>query len=305
MSQTRLIVNADDFGMSRGITDGIIVAHRYGLLTSTSLMSNMPAAGYAILRAQALPNLGVGVHLNICQGRPLLAPSEIPTLVDSAGNFHSPAVLARKLWTWRITHREIETEFRAQIRWLKERGIIPTHADSHHHMHLYPAATLPFACALAAENITCMRASPCSVWPRSNSVGGPHEGNIARRLLVHGYRIALQVTVFRRFNSPDSRISFESGDRKNLWNLRDRWKTMLENLPAGTFELACHPGLFERGFSESDRIHAQREQEMVWLTDRELRNVISGRKIQLITYRDLAELNATAVDHVQTEAVPS
>jgi chitin disaccharide deacetylase len=285
---TRLIVNADDFGMSRGITDGIVVAHRYGFLTSTSLMANMPAAEYAVGRALALPGLGVGVHLNICQGTPILSPSRIPTLVDESGRFHPPAVSARKLWTARVSAHEIEKEFRAQIRWIKDRGIVPTHADSHHHMHLYPAAALPFARALAAENIPCIRASACSVWPRNRSLGGPHEGNIVRRLLVQAYRIALQRTVFRRFESPHSRISFESRDRKNLSHLRDRWKSALENLPSGTFELACHPGLFERGFSESDRIHAQREQEMIWLTDRRLGDILDARSIRLITYRDLS-----------------
>lgn len=305
MSVIRLIVNADDFGMSRGITDGIVVAHRYGFLTSTSLMANMPAAEYATARARSLPKLGVGVHLNICQGRPLTPPGEVLSLVDASGMFHSPGTLARKLWTGRIAAREIETEFRAQIRWLKDRGIIPTHADSHHHMHLYPAAVLPFARALTAENVGGMRASTCSVWPRSRALGGPHEGNIARRLLVHGYRRAVQSTIFRQFEAPDSRISFESIARKDLSQLRDRWKTTLDNLPAGTFELACHPGLFERGFSESDRIQAQREQEMVWLTDRELRDIIDARSIQLITYRELAKANRAVVVQAEQEALTS
>ncbi len=286
--ETRLIVNADDFGMSRGITDGIIVAHRYGFLTSTSLITNMPAAAYAIARGHDFPNLGIGVHLNICQGRPFLRAGDVPTLVDRTGRFHSPAVMARKLWTGRAAAHEIEAEFRAQIGWMRDHGITPTHADSHHHMHLYPAAARPFARALAAEGIPCMRASRCAVWPKNGSVGGPHEGSVPRRLLVEAYRSTLQHTLFRRFASPDSRISFHSNDRKNLTNLRERWKAALENLPAGTFELACHPGLFERGFSETDAIRAQREQEMVWLTERELREVIDRRGIRLIGYSDLA-----------------
>lgn len=305
MNETRLIVNADDFGMSRGITDGIVVAHRYGFLTSASLMTNMPAAEYAVARAQNLPNLGVGIHVNICQGAPLLSPAKIPTLVDESGNFHSPAVLARKLWTHRVSGREIEAEFRAQIQWIKQQGIVPTHADSHHHMHLYPAAAPPFARALAAEGISRMRASAFSVWPRANTLGGPHEGNFARRLLVQAYRTSLQHSIFRRFKSPDSRISFESRDRNNLALLRDRWKAALENLPAGSFELACHPGLFERGFSEADRIHKQREREMIWLTGRELRHIIDARAIRLITYRELSTYPSAGVAHAEAEAVAS
>jgi len=305
MTRVRLIVNADDFGMSRGITDGIVVAHRYGIVTSASLMANMPAAEYAIARAHALPNLGAGVHLNICQGRPILPASEVPTLVDACGVFHPPAILERKLWTGRASSYEIEAEFRAQIQWIKDRGITPTHADSHHHMHLYPAAALPFARALAAENVPCARASVCSVWPRTHSLGGPHEGSIVRRLLVQAYRFVLQRTVFRRFKSPASRISFAANDRRNPSHLRERWKAALEDLPAGTYELACHPGLFERGFSESDRIHAQREQDMIWLTEREFRDIICIRDIRLITYRDLVGTIPAMIANAEVETVIS
>jgi predicted glycoside hydrolase/deacetylase ChbG (UPF0249 family) len=63
---------------------------------------------------------------------------------------------------------------------------------------------------------------------------------------------------------------------------------MLEHLPAGVFELACHPGLFERGFSESDRIHAQREEELRWLTSRELLDAVKCSGIRLVTYAALA-----------------
>lgn len=292
MKATRLIVNADDFGMSRGITDGIILAHRYGFLTSTSLMVNMPAAEYAVARLANAPRLGVGVHLNICRGRPILPPREVSTLVDANGTFHAPAVMIRKLWRWRVDARELEAEFRAQIRWMKDRGAVPTHADSHHHLHIYPAAVAPFVRALAAEGICCARAPRCSVWPKYHSLGGPHEGSLTRRLFVQAYRSALQFTAFRRLQMPDSRISFLSRDRRDLDALGNCWKTTLGGLPPGTFELTCHPGLFERGFSETDRIHAQREEELHWLTDREWRDVVDRSSVRLISYGDLSAQRA-------------
>jgi predicted glycoside hydrolase/deacetylase ChbG (UPF0249 family) len=144
MTGARLIVNADDFGMSRGITDGIILAHRYGFVRSTSLMVNMPAAEYAVSRAAAVPQLSIGVHLNITAGRPVLPSEKVPSLVDATGRFHGAAKMSRKLWQWRAARSEIEAEFRAQIQWMKERGVAPTHADSHQHMHIYPAAIGPF-----------------------------------------------------------------------------------------------------------------------------------------------------------------
>lgn len=292
MKEKRLIVNADDFGMSRGITDGIILAHRYGFLTSTSLMANMPAAKYAVDRLLSSPRLGIGIHLNICTGRPILPPHEIPSLVDRDGNFHAPHITIRKLWTWRASGREIEAEFRAQIGWMRDRGVVPEHADSHHHMHLYPAAVLPFIRALNAEGISCARAPRSSVWPKGKSIGGPHEGSVVRRLSVHSYRTALRLIAFRKLRMPESRISFLSKDRHNLAALGECWKAALASLPPGTFELACHPGLFERGFSETDRIRTQREEELYWLTNREWRDVIDSSGVQLITYRELFEAHS-------------
>lgn len=284
MKERCLIVNADDFGMSRGVSDGVLLAHCQGFLTSTSLMANMPAAEYAVALLAKAPGLGVGVHLNLCDGRPILEARDVPTLVGANGAFHSAPVMVRKLWFWQVSVREIEAEFRAQIRWAKDRGVAPTHADSHHHLHLYPAAAVPFARALAAEGIRCARSPRCSVWPRNCAIGGPHEGNAARRVLVQTYRCTLRSTIFRRFAMPDSRVSFLSSDRRNLAALGEQWKAMFRNLPAGIFELACHPGIFERGFSESDRIHGQREEELRWLTSYEWLDALKESGVRPVTY---------------------
>lgn len=293
MKEKRLIVNADDFGMSRGITDGIVHAHLNGFLSSTSLMPNMPAADYAVSRLGEIPALGVGVHLNICQGKPILPVQEVASLVDENGNFNSPAVQARNLWLGRAKGFEIEAEFVAQIRWMKHRGVTPTHVDSHQHMHMYPAAVKPFARALAEEGIQCARAPRCSIWPRTASIGGPHEGMLLRRVLVQSYRSALQLIAFRKLRMPQSRVSFLPYERRNLALLRERWKAALENLPAGTFELSCHPGFFEQGFSGADRIHLQREEELRWLTGPELGDVVRRSGIKIITYKHLAGARAT------------
>lgn len=299
MTEIRLIVNADDFGMSRGITDGIIVTHRYGFLSSASLMVNMPAAEYAVSRACNFPSLALGVHLNICEGRPILPAREVQTLVGGGGTFHPPHEMARRLWTRQAAPAEIEHEFRAQIRWMKERGLVPSHADSHHHMHLYPAAARPFARALRAEGILCARACRCAEWPKSTALGGPYMGGVLRRELVQMYRSILQGTVFRALNSPACRIAIP-GDGRVHSTLRQRWKSTLESLPPGTFELACHPGLFEGGFSETDAIRVRREEELLCLTDRDLVGVIERRAIRLITYRNLC--SSIPIERASSEA---
>jgi len=298
MNATRLIVNADDFGMSRGITDGIILAHRYGFLTSTSLMPNMPAAEHALARAAQFPRLGIGIHLNLCVGRPILPPEAIPSLVGADCHFHPPRMMIRLLCAGRARGREVFAEFRAQIRWMKDRGVVPTHSDSHHHMHLYPAAILPFIRALKSEGISCARAPRCTIWPHrddttvADRLGGPHEGTLARRILVRASREILQLAAFRRFRMPGARVSFRSRDRHNLDALGEQWNAALLSPPRGTFEWTCHPGLFERGFSETDPIHAQRERELQWLTSSELRDAVEQSGIQLINYRELAGAHA-------------
>jgi predicted glycoside hydrolase/deacetylase ChbG (UPF0249 family) len=288
MIKKRLIVNADDFGMSRGISDGIVLAHRFGFLTSASLMVNMPGTDYALERLAAAPNLSIGIHLNICRGKPLSPIRDIPSLVDASGDFHPPPVMIRKLWRWQVSTEELAQEFRTQIRWMKSRGFHPTHADSHHHTHIYPAALSAFARSVTAEGIQCVRASCFSCWPKNGVLGGPHEGGVLRRLLVQGYRNALQHAIFQKFGSADSRISFPSAARRDSANLGSLWTSTFENLPRGTFELACHPGFFEHGFSEFDPIHRQREDELDLLTNPEMGAVIERSEIRLMSYRQLS-----------------
>lgn len=126
-----LIINADDFGLSKGITDGIVDAHVYGIVTSTTLMANMPATEYAAGLASLYPNLGIGVHLTLTAGKPLLKTHQ--TLTDSEGNFHKLSFYQDETFT--IDSNELFEEWDAQIQRIIELGVKPTHLDSHHHVH--------------------------------------------------------------------------------------------------------------------------------------------------------------------------
>ena len=301
MNQRRLIVNADDFGMSKGITDAVLVAHRFGFLTSTSLMVNMPWAEYALKEVVRVPALGVGIHLNICEGRPILPASEVRSLVDSDGSFHRPPVMIRKLWRWQVAGKEIEAEFRAQISWMKQHGLHPTHADSHHHMHIYPAAVRPFVRAMKAEGIEYVRASRFVHAPNGERQRNRnHEKSAIRRLAAQIYRTILQATLLAGIESPDSRLSFPPGDNRNGDDVRARWIQAFVHLRPGTYELACHPGVFDPDFDPLDRIRGQREAELHCLTDRGLRAVLEQNEIRLISYGDLwrQEASRTSAEKV-------
>ena len=134
-----LILNADDFGLTEGVNDGIIRAHREGVLTSTTLMANGLAFDHAVECARANPNLGVGCHLVLAGGVPVAPPEEIPSLVDGSGRMPRslPAFVVR-VSVGAVRAKDMEREFRAQIGKIRSAGIEPTHLDTHKHTHAHP-----------------------------------------------------------------------------------------------------------------------------------------------------------------------
>lgn len=142
----RLIVNADDFGYSRGQNYGIIDAYENGIVRSASLMAAGGAADHAVQLAKENPGLGVGVHLVLDFGKPVLSPSRVPSLTGEDGSFiRFPFDTALEVNT-----AEVEEEWRAQIKSVLGMGIQPTHLDGHHHFHLHPQL-LTITCRLARE----------------------------------------------------------------------------------------------------------------------------------------------------------
>lgn len=128
-----LIFNADDFGYSYGVNYGIIESHLRGVLTSTTLMAGMPGFDHAVSLAKAHPALGVGVHLTLTCGRPILSGHK--TLTEPNGDFHSQAFYHNEEQP--LDKEEVYREWKAQIEKVIAAGIQPTHLDSHHHVHTF------------------------------------------------------------------------------------------------------------------------------------------------------------------------
>jgi len=132
---TKLIINTDDFGYSRSVNYGVLDSHRLGILTSGTLMANMPGFEHGVQIAKENPDFGVGVHLVLDCGKPLLKTHEL--LMDEKGIFHSFDAYAsgevKRDEAWKA---ELEAEWDAQIQKVMNAGIKPTHFDAHHHMHL-------------------------------------------------------------------------------------------------------------------------------------------------------------------------
>jgi predicted glycoside hydrolase/deacetylase ChbG (UPF0249 family) len=126
-----LIVNADDFGLTRGVNAGILQAHEDGIVTSTTLMVNMPGFSDAVAQAMRHPKLATGLHLNLTYGRPLSPANAVRSLVDDGGRFvKNPSYV---LGNGRPD--EMMTEFGAQVRRFLSTGLTLSHIDTHHHLH--------------------------------------------------------------------------------------------------------------------------------------------------------------------------
>jgi predicted glycoside hydrolase/deacetylase ChbG (UPF0249 family) len=285
-SRKRLIVNADDLGLSHGITDAILQCHARGIVTSASFMVNQPASEYAAERVRTLPSLDLGIHLNLCQGVPVLPPYEIPSLLSRDGHFLRPRDMGHRLARWKVSPKEIEAEFCAQIDSMRSLGLEPSHADSHHRFHIYPAAAGPFRKALRSRGIERARSAMKSTWPETRAAGA-HSGSLLRRVTVKAYNSFLQHTVFRGLKTPDAGVALHPRFRGRLHAIPDAWIFALSNMPVGTYEIWCHPGFAENGFSERDPLREQRCVEAAMLVDPLLTDILSQCGIQLITFRSL------------------
>ncbi len=283
----RLIVNADDFGWSYGITNGILEAHRNGIVTSASLMVNRPASEYALDLMQTAPKLSVGIHLTLCDGAPVLPPASVPSLVTPDEMFYPAPEAIRRLRRGHFAGREIEDEFRSQIRWMKARGTVPSHADSHHNLHCYPSAIRAFRRAVKAEGISRVRTARSTYFPKDGHLGGPYAGPAYRRLMVSAYNTYAQYVILGDLQWPDYCIVCHPRFRKDLALLDKGIQNGLENFEPGTCEMICHPGVSEPGFSDSDGIKEKREMELGLLTGGTYRSIIEKHNIRLISYAQL------------------
>src|SRR5262245_49119329 len=137
--QRRLIVNADDFGISETVNEAVICAFTEGVLTSCSLMVTGAAFEHAVRLAHAHPGLAVGIHLVTVRGRAVLPTAEIPTLVDAAGNFAAHSIVAGlKYYFSPQARRELHRELSAQFEKFAATGLRLSHIDGHLHMHVHP-----------------------------------------------------------------------------------------------------------------------------------------------------------------------
>jgi predicted glycoside hydrolase/deacetylase ChbG (UPF0249 family) len=135
----KIIINADDFGLTSGVNQAIIECHKAGSLSSTTLMVNTKATTEAAALAKAHPHLGVGLHFNLTLGTPICDPNEVPSLVNNKGQFFSRTDFELRMLLGRLHKKEIQKELQAQFDCFMDMGLKMTHIDSHQHVHLFPS----------------------------------------------------------------------------------------------------------------------------------------------------------------------
>ncbi len=256
----RLIVNADDFGLTAGVNRAIAELHDAGVLTSTTLMARAGATSEAINLALLTPTLGVGCHIVLADGRPVLSPREIPTLVDQkTGRF--PETLSKflaRLFTGRIAAEEVEAEASAQIGLLKSQGLKLTHVDSHKHTHMFPAVLRPVLRAARAAGIRAVRNPFEPAWAVRATAGAKlarcFEVSLLRKMESHCRNIIAQAG----FATTEGTIAVVGTGVMTAATVR----SLLSAMPDGTWELVTHPGYNDADLAKvRTRLRASRDAE--------------------------------------------
>lgn len=283
----QLIVNADDYGRTEGISRGILEAQREGIVTSTTVMINMPGVEEQLEAALAQPGLGIGLHLVFTAWRPLLPPEVIPDLVDGRGRFlDQHTVWAR---AERIPPSQLQAELEAQVeQFVTLAGHPPDHLDCHHFVHLYPPFFQVYADLAAQFRLPLRVPFPQETELEQAAQTLPYLEGFPEDLVRATIATNSAVLQARGLAHPDRFLSTFFG-RKAL--TLDYLLSLLETVPEGVSELMCHPGYHDpvgAGPSAArpapSSYGAEREIELALLTDPAARERVEALGIELGTF---------------------
>jgi predicted glycoside hydrolase/deacetylase ChbG (UPF0249 family) len=233
-----LIINADDFGMSYEVNEGIKLAINEGILTSVSVMANMPYFDDAIKFLKKKPHIAVGLHFNLSEGSPLLPVKQVKTLVREDNNFFTWLITAFYIIKKRTSSKEIEAELQAQFEKLEKTGLKISHIDSHHHIHLLPQLFRILIKFAAKKKINTLRCKHFDFFHFFNRI--KHKHTLKQFLII-------SLCLINNFIFNKSSYLFETDNIYDL-NWVDKLSekefiSLLQRLPQGTTEIICHPAI--------------------------------------------------------------
>jgi hopanoid biosynthesis associated protein HpnK len=297
-----VIVNADDFGMSKGVNDAIVISSKLGVLTSTSIMANMPAFEDAINKINVNNmNIGIGIHISLTEGKSVLKPSEIPLLVDSYGHFkNSFASLFIQVMKSKSILQQIEIEIKAQFEKLHSFGVKLDHVNSHHHIHMIPRIFSIVSKVATYYNYRSIRLIDESFIVRFNNnylnyyLYPLKTGNIVKKILLSSLA-KMNKNKAQNVWMPDHCFGVLHSGQMDLRALRH----IFNSIQPGVTEIIIHPGLYngpEPAESRNKKMEkwlqsSGRKVELETLLSDSIRYEIERNNIRLVRFSDIAMKN--------------
>jgi len=271
-SRKQLVVSADDFGFTPDVNEGIVEAHRRGILTATTVMANGAAFDDAVRLARETPSLDIGCHLVLIGGRSLVTGRILPVSV--------PQLLGA------LARREVRPydELAAQVRKILDAGMRPSHLDTHKHTHLAPPVLDAVARLSQEFGIRWVR-RPFD-FPMNTL-----RGTVPRLKRLTSGALGL---MRRRFHRVLERHGCRTTDHFAGFQITGRFRTselveLLSALPEGSTELMCHPGRCGAALrSARTRLKESREEELDALVAPEVRTALERNRIELVNYEGLS-----------------
>lgn len=245
----KIIVNADDFGYTRGVTEGILEGHRRGIVSSTTMMTHMPQAEEAARQLKAAPTLGAGVHLTLTCGSPL---TTVPSLVQADGTFMKNT----QYFKVHVDPREVEQEFRAQIeRFIELTGRRPTHLDSHQGCH---------------DGVTLTMIKVGGIGPEHNT----------EEILAVTRALAREVQLPLRRSCAYQWIETYNGENATP----EHFIEVLKAHPDQDLEFMVHPGYCDLELYQKSSYNLDRVRELAGLCDPRLKAWLRDHQIELVHF---------------------
>jgi hopanoid biosynthesis associated protein HpnK len=282
----RLIVNADDFGLTHGVNRAIAAGHQRGIVSSATLMATGACFDEAVELAGRMPRLSVGCHIVLVDGEPLLPPSHVRSLLaPGTGRFyHSIGEVLRAVAVGRFQDAEVEAEAGAQLARLQQAGVRVSHFDAHKHTHMFPSILRPVLRAAAAHGVREVR-NPFEAPQAVSFAEALRSGTL---LLRKAETTLLRQWLLRRwrktvreagFSTPEGSLGVASTGTMDEASLR----AMLRHLPEGLWELVCHPGYNDSELAAvRTKLRESREVELgalLGVTERELRETYGAELV--------------------------
>lgn len=267
-----MVINADDFGISDGVTRGIVEAHRGGAVTAASMFANAPGFTAAVQAARELPRLDLGLHFNLTVGVPVAPPAQVSSLCGAGGRFLPLGSFIRRALAGRVDPDDVARECRAQLDRLRTNGIAVTHLDGHRHVHVLPGVWSGVAAVARGEGLVMRK--PVEPIRRGRSV--------AKLVLGMAYGL-----VTRHAGEGPPSPHFRGIGLLGAWHFAEALVELIDDLPPGVTEVMVHPGYVDADLLRWDTYGQERERELVALRSPQVLTRLTRGDPQLVRFVDL------------------